>query len=92
MQLLAAEAPDLLITDVEMPGVDGFELTRRVRQHPRWGRLPVIMITSSDDKHRADAQAAGVNLLMGKPYAEEDLLAQAQRLLGRRVQAGTALH
>ena len=92
LQLLAAEAPDLLITDVEMPGVDGFELTRRVRQHPRWGRLPVIMITSSDDKHRADAQAAGVNLLMGKPYAEEDLLAQAQRLLGRRVQAGTALH
>ncbi|OYU93012.1 MAG: hypothetical protein CFE45_21565, partial [Burkholderiales bacterium PBB5] len=92
LQLLATDAPDLLITDVEMPGIDGFELTRRVRQHPRWGRLPVIMITSSDEKHRGDAQAAGVNLLMGKPYAEEDLLAQAQRLLGRRVQAGTALH
>jgi len=92
LKLLVTESPDLLITDVEMPGIDGFELTRQVRQHPRWGRLPVIMITSSDDKHRADAQRAGVNLLMGKPYAEEDLLAQAQRLLGRRVQAGAALH
>ena len=92
LRVLATESPDLLITDVEMPGIDGFELTRQVRQHPRWGRLPVIMITSSDEKHRADAQAAGVNLLMGKPYAEEDLLAQAQRLLGRRVPAGAALH
>ena len=92
LRCLDDESPDLLITDVEMPGLDGFALTRHLRGHPRWARLPVIMITSSDDKHRADAQAAGVNLLMGKPYAEEDLLAQAQRLLGRRVQAGTALH
>ncbi len=92
LKLLSSDAPDLLITDVEMPGIDGFELTRQVRRHPRWGRLPVIMITSSDEKHRADAHEAGVNLLMGKPYAEADLLAQAQRLLGRRLQAGAALH
>ena len=40
------------------------------------------MITSSDDRHRADAQAAGVDLLLGKPYEEDALLAQAQRLMG----------
>jgi CheY-like chemotaxis protein len=95
LQLLDAEGADLLITDVEMPGLDGFELTRRVRAHPRWGRLPVIMITSSDDKHRAEANAAGVNLLMGKPYEEAALLAQARQLLGVAAGStapGLALH
>lgn len=82
LQLLDAHTPDLLITDVEMPGVDGFTLTREVRSHARCARLPVIMITSSDERHRAEAHAVGVDLLLGKPYAEETLLAQAQRLLG----------
>lgn len=95
LQQLDAEGADLLITDVEMPGLDGFELTRRVRAHARWGGLPVIMITSSDDKHRAEARAAGVDLLMGKPYEEEALLAQARQLLGAgatRTAPGLALH
>lgn len=95
LQLLDVEGADLLITDVEMPGLDGFALTRRVRAHARWGRLPVIMITSSDDKHRAEATAAGVNLLMGKPYEEAALLAQARQLLGAaagRIAPGLALH
>ena len=78
-------AIDLLITDVEMPGLDGFELTRRLRADPRWQALPVIMISGSDDKHQAAAHAAGVDLLLGKPYAEAVLLAQAQRLVGRSV-------
>ncbi len=90
---LDRETPDLLITDVEMPGIDGFELTRRVRAHPRLGRLPVIMITSSDERHRAEANAAGVNLLLGKPYAEETLLAQVQVMLAAAARrAGLALH
>jgi len=95
LQLLETAVPDLLITDVEMPGLDGFELTRRVRAHPRYGRLPVIMITSSDERHRAEARTAGVNLLLGKPYAEEALLAEVQALLGdttQRAAAGLALH
>jgi CheY-like chemotaxis protein len=82
LRCLDVESPDLLITDVEMPGLDGFGLTRQLRADPRWARLPVIMITSSDDKHRAEALAAGVNLLLGKPYAEAELLAQVQGLLG----------
>lgn len=95
VQLLQSESPDLLITDVEMPGLDGFELTRRLRASARWARLPVIMVTSSDDKHRDEAFAVGVNVLLGKPYADEALVAHAKQLLPsalRRAQAGTALH
>lgn len=93
LRCLADESPDLLVTDVEMPGLDGFALTRQLRGQPRWARLPVIMITSSDDKHRAEAIAAGVDVLLGKPYSEEALVAQARALLGDRVDAGVpALH
>ncbi len=90
LQALETHAPDLLITDVEMPGLDGFELTRRVRAHARLARLPVIMITSSDERHRAEAHAAGVNLLLGKPYAEETLLAQVQVMLAAAAQRSGA--
>jgi CheY-like chemotaxis protein len=93
LRCLADESPDLLITDVEMPGLDGFALTRHLRAQARWARLPVIMITSSDDQHRAAAMAAGVNVLLGKPYAEEALLAQARALLGiGAVDSAPALH
>jgi len=95
LQWLQSESPDLLVTDVEMPGLDGFELTRRLRASARWARLPVIMVTSSDDKHRDEAFAIGVNVLLGKPYADEALLAHAKQLLPsalRRAEAGTALH
>jgi CheY-like chemotaxis protein len=93
LRCLDTESPDLLITDVEMPGLDGFELTRRLRASARWGRLPVIMITSSDDKHRAQAAAVGVDVLLGKPYAEQALLDQAQQLLGSAaLRPSNALH
>lgn len=74
LELLAAERPHLIVTDVEMPGIDGFELTRRVRAGAATAGLPVVMITSSDDK-QAEAQAAGVTQLLGKPYSEEALIA-----------------
>jgi len=92
LRWLDDESPDLLITDVEMPGLDGFGLTRHLRGHPRWARLPVIMITSSDDKHRAEAIAAGVDVLLGKPYSEESLILQAQALLGTMTSRAPALH
>ena len=93
LRCLVDESPDLLITDVEMPGLDGFALTRQLRGDPRWAQLPVIMITSSDDKHRAEAIATGVNVMLGKPYAEAELVAQAQALLGTAVAHGApALH
>ena len=91
LHCLAQQPADLVITDVEMPGLDGFGLTRRLRNQPRWAGLPVIMITSSDDKHRRDAAAVGVSVLLGKPYAEAALLAEVHKALGSPArQAGAA--
>ena len=75
VQQMQTRIPDVVITDVEMPGMDGFELTRHVRQNPLTAHIPVIMITAADDRHREDANRAGVSMLLGKPYPEEDLIA-----------------
>ena len=73
VQQMQARLPDVLITDVEMPGMDGFELTRHIRGNPQTAQLPVIMITAADDRHRDEASAAGVSVLLGKPYSDEAL-------------------
>ena len=94
LQQVAQQWPDLVITDVEMPGLDGFGLTQRLREFAHGPALPVLMITSSDDKHRDAAARAGVTVLLGKPYAEERLLAEVEKALGRVAQpapAGMAL-
>ncbi|WP_374436585.1 response regulator, partial [Inhella sp.] len=78
IEFIAAEPPHVLITDVEMPGMDGFDLTRHVRATPAIADLPVIMITSADDR-KAAADAAGVTLLLGKPYPEERLIECIER-------------
>jgi CheY-like chemotaxis protein len=75
---MQASVPDIVITDVEMPGMDGFELTRFVRQNPLTAHIPVIMITAADDKLREEASAAGVSVLLGKPYPEDELIAHIQ--------------
>ncbi|UQV46939.1 Hpt domain-containing protein [Janthinobacterium lividum] len=77
-----AAMPAVLLVDVEMPRMDGFDLTRNVRSDDKTRAIPVIMITSrSADKHRAHAFELGVNAYFGKPFQEEELLAEVQRLL-----------
>jgi CheY-like chemotaxis protein len=78
-QLIETEVPAVLVTDVEMPGLDGFALTRHVRAHPRAGRIPIIMITSADDRLKEAAAEAGVTLVLGKPYPEDELIACIER-------------
>ena len=75
MQLLQEILPDLILLDVEMPRMDGFEVTRQIRASARLQALPIIMITSrSGEKHRNKALELGVNHYLGKPYQEEQLL------------------
>ena len=82
--------PDVVITDVEMPGMDGFELTRHVRQNPLTAHIPIIMITAADDKHRDDAQRAGVTVLLGKPYPEDALIEHIRMAMaGRNASTGS---
>jgi CheY-like chemotaxis protein len=80
-QQLKSNTPDVVITDVEMPGMDGFELTRQVRGNPGTAHIPVIMITAAEDRHRDDAQRAGVSMLLGKPYPEDELIAHIRRAM-----------
>ena len=91
-QQLQTHLPDIVITDVEMPGMDGFELTRHVRQNPLTAHIPVIMITAADDKHRSEADRAGVSMLLGKPYPEGELIAYIQKAMNAgKPTAGVAI-
>jgi chemosensory pili system protein ChpA (sensor histidine kinase/response regulator) len=75
LERLAEERPAVVLSDIEMPRMDGFELARRLRANPAWADLPVIMITSrSAQKHRDLARELGVRHYLGKPYGEEELL------------------
>ncbi|HNT39057.1 MAG TPA: response regulator [Rubrivivax sp.] len=80
LALIEQERPRVLVTDVEMPQLDGLELTRRLRADARTAQLPVIMITSADDRLAATARDVGVTVLMGKPYGDQDFVAQVARL------------
>ncbi|NVZ28674.1 Hpt domain-containing protein [Pseudomonas gingeri] len=75
MTLLQEHTPDLMLLDIEMPRMDGFEVATQVRNDPRLKDLPIIMITSrTGQKHRDRAMAIGVNDYLGKPYQESVLL------------------
>jgi len=78
--------PDVVLLDVEMPRMDGFELARVMRNDPRLKDIPIIMITSrTADKHRNHALEIGVNVYMGKPYQEQQLLGHIAQMAGQNV-------
>ncbi|OIQ99799.1 chemotaxis protein CheA [mine drainage metagenome] len=82
LEQLVDVLPDVMLLDVEMPRMDGFELTKRLRQDARTQDLPIIMITSrTADKHHRYAMELGVNEYMGKPYQEEELLENIARFV-----------
>lgn len=75
MALLQEHTPDILLLDIEMPRMDGFEVASRIRNDEHLKDLPIIMITSrSGQKHRDHAMAIGVNDYLSKPYQESVLL------------------
>jgi chemosensory pili system protein ChpA (sensor histidine kinase/response regulator) len=85
LEKLGEERPAVLLSDIEMPRMDGFDLVRNLRADAKLADLPVIMITSRiAQKHKDYAAELGVDHYLGKPYAEEDLLA----LVARYAKAG----
>ena len=80
--VLQDHRPDIILLDIEMPRMDGYEFAKHVRNNPATVALPIIMITSRvSDKHRARAIEVGVNDYLGKPYQERDLLQAVRHLL-----------
>jgi chemosensory pili system protein ChpA (sensor histidine kinase/response regulator) len=88
MSLLQDHIPDVILLDIEMPRMDGYEVAAHVRSDPRLTDVPIIMITSRvGDKHRARAIELGVDDYLGKPYQESQLLDAIEPLvLARRQQ------
>ena len=79
---LQENIPDIMLLDIEMPRMDGFELATHVRNEARLRDIPIIMITSrTGDKHRQRAMQIGVNRYLGKPFQESELLENIQALL-----------
>jgi chemosensory pili system protein ChpA (sensor histidine kinase/response regulator) len=83
LEQLSETVPDVMLVDIEMPRMDGFDLTRNVRADPRLRSVPIIMITSrTAEKHRAYAQEVGANVFLGKPYQEDQLLGHIASFVG----------
>ncbi|MBS0367514.1 MAG: Hpt domain-containing protein [Proteobacteria bacterium] len=83
--LLAEHVPDVILLDIEMPRMDGYEVAAHVRNDPRLKDVPIIMVTSRvGEKHRARAIELGVDDYLGKPYQEAQLLDAIAPLVERR--------
>lgn len=75
LEKMAIETPLMVLSDIEMPRMDGFDLARQLRADERWKTIPIVMITSRiAQKHREYAMELGVNHYLGKPYSEEELV------------------
>jgi len=80
LERLQEERPMVVLSDIEMPRMDGFDLARNIRSDAALRDLPIIMITSRiAQKHRDHAMELGVNHYLGKPYSEEELLSLVQQ-------------
>ncbi|MDR1368198.1 MAG: response regulator, partial [Candidatus Accumulibacter sp.] len=91
LELLRDRIPDIMLVDIEMPRMDGFELTRAVRASDRLRNIPIIMITSrTSDKHRNYAFEIGVNHFLGKPFQEDELLELIARHNAQEAQSPAA--
>jgi chemosensory pili system protein ChpA (sensor histidine kinase/response regulator) len=86
LQTLQEMLPDIILTDIEMPRMDGFGLARNVRDDARTASIPLIVISSrTAEKHRNLAQEIGVNAYLGKPVHDDELIAEISQQLAHAV-------
>ena len=82
LELLPSQTPDVILLDIEMPRMDGFEFTKTIKANPKYASIPIVMITSrTAEKHRNLAKDLGVDLYLGKPFQEEELLRHLRDML-----------
>lgn len=83
-----APPPDVVLTDLMLPYLDGFEILALIRAHPRWKSVPVIVLSArSDEDDVVRALESGANDFVRKPYRPRELLARLKRLVAERVDA-----
>ena len=76
VNMLEVENPDMVLTDLEMPRMNGLDLASYIRHSNQWSQLPIVMITSRTmAKHREQASKVGISQYITKPFSEDDILA-----------------
>ena len=84
LQAFAERTPDLVVLDVMLPKLNGFEVCRRLRAHPAWRETKVLMLTARGrDAEIAKGMEVGADIYMTKPFSTKDLVAQVKQLLGK---------
>ena len=81
LEVLSREQADLVLLDILMPGMDGYEVCRRIRENPATAFLPVVMITASDTAQKLRATEAGADDFVAKPFDQGELLARVKSLV-----------
>ncbi len=84
LQIMELLPPDLIVLDVNMPQIDGFEMTKRIRSNPAWELTPILLFTALDRSQAAYGLECGADDLLSKPVAIEDLLGKVSLLLHSR--------
>ena len=84
LQIMELLPPDLIVLDVNMPKIDGFEMTKRIRSNPLWNLTPILLFTALDRSQAAYGLECGADDLLRKPVAIEDLLSKVSLLLHSR--------
>lgn len=93
LQMALERLPDLIVSDVMMPGMDGEQLVHALREHPELDDSPIVMLTAkADDRLRSHLLLQGVQDFMQKPFSVDELLARVGGLLKERRRVGRRLH
>ncbi len=84
LQIMELMPPDLIILDISMPQIDGYEMTRRIRSNSNWNTTPILLFTALDRSQAALGLECGADDLLGKPFSIEELLGKVSLLLHSR--------
>jgi DNA-binding response OmpR family regulator len=82
-EAIQRQPPDLVLLDVMMPRLSGFDVCQKIRENPAWARLPIIMLTAKGrEVEVSKGLALGADAYISKPFSTQELLAQVRALLG----------
>ena len=84
MDSVTARRPDLLILDVELPGLNGLDVFDLLRSDPHWQGVPVLFLTGLPERAQTASAPIGVHEILAKPFDVDDLIARAERLMDQK--------